>query len=954
MREAEEAPAREGLGHGELELHLAVFVGDELREKEGAFVEIFARGDFAEIGGVAACACACAATGAGVAAGAVGLFVARAKLGTVLGEAFAGGVHRSGVHGNGGRHRRGGGGHFHLRLTLGGGLAHHRGHHAGSHLQTAAAAEVAVSPQVHGEIGWEAAVGHLDALHVLPPVAADVLEVLRLVGEGAVAAGMILAEETETIQPAVREEGVERFVVERGGHFGDGLVRAGAGDDRGPSLLLIRLELRGEMLPANVEVLVAPRHVDATRVEVSTVLADLRDVQREAAAHGLGDGVLDAGLRVAGLGPVTLEHFAAMLDLDERAARVIAGAPEREELLARLGGPLGRGDEARNANGETRVVGIEDLQREAGGDFFAEAILRFEQRAIRADAEFEGEREVALLVGGEAAFRDDLAERPGIGIGKVGLGLGATAVCQRRALDLLGLFEAVDFHVALGERGFAIERAGRDAQVGGLGFHEPLGGGERGGEGGVADIDRAVGGARLAARIGDIRVDAEDEGRLVFLRNRQIGLGWELDDEGAVVLGRGGAAGDFLARGVARRTPVKPAPPHGPAHVADDAVFHLRAVDGRAGVARGGAGERDGFIELRGGFGCGEGDLEFRAFVFLDLHARGAVGAVLHEEPHRAHEAVARRGEAAGERAVVVAARFLAGDFLAVGIGENHGKRLAGEGLVIVTLLIDGEADALVLHELAGPVERAVGEENGLRVWTRRATRIRVDVLRRADLTALMHGLEEIAATGLCGEGEEAVGVGGELRRGDAIALVGELPREDVGIFHGFARVGFEDEAFDLAVARAHDKGEVADPDVGVADHVVGIAELGIVARYEEIETRLELRGRGELLGALLVIGGGGELGGPFERGLFGEEFLALVVVQIFWTAVAALEEDIPIVGNGAEIHGGDVAVVDGNLRPRRVPDALGIDLGGLGFDAGDEVLALLAANALGENFRAT
>ena len=96
VREAEEAPAREGLGHGEFELHLAVFVGDELREKEGAFVEILACGDFAEVGGVAAVACA--AAGAGVAAFLASLFVGRAELGAVLGEAFRGGVHGSGVH----------------------------------------------------------------------------------------------------------------------------------------------------------------------------------------------------------------------------------------------------------------------------------------------------------------------------------------------------------------------------------------------------------------------------------------------------------------------------------------------------------------------------------------------------------------------------------------------------------------------------------------------------------------------------------------------------------------------------------------------------------------------------------------------------------------------------------------------------------------------------------------
>ena len=123
---------------------------------------------------------------------------------------------------------------------------------------------------------------------------------------------------------------------------------------------------------------------------------------------------------------------------------------------------------------------------------------------------------------------------------------------------------------------------------------------------------------------------------------------------------------------------MEPTPPIGPADVAGDAVLHLGPVDGRAGVAGGGADEGDGVVEFGGGFRRGEGDLEFGAFVFLDLHACRAVGTILHEESHRAHESVAGGGEAAGEGTVVIAAGFLPGDLLAVGIGENNGQCLAG------------------------------------------------------------------------------------------------------------------------------------------------------------------------------------------------------------------------------------------------------------------------------------
>ena len=86
-----------------------------------------------------------------------------------------------------------------------------------------------------------------------------------------------------------------------------------------------------------------------------------------------------------------------------------------------------------------------------------------------------------------------------------------------------------------------------------------------------------------------------------------------------------------------------------------------------------------------------------------------------------AHQPVARRGEAAGERAVIIGLLALPGDFLAVHVAEHHRHLLAFERFVIVLRLIHPKADALVLNRLAGPINRAVGEKNGRRVRLRLA-----------------------------------------------------------------------------------------------------------------------------------------------------------------------------------------------------------------------------------------
>src|SRR2546423_7503572 len=94
------------------------------------------------------------------------------------------------------------------------------------------------------------------------------------------------------------------------------------------------------MLPLEFEVLVAPRDIDMARIEVSAVLPHLSDVQGEAAAHGLGDGLLDLLLSLASLGPKALNHLAPMLDLDESAPSFVTGAPHGRKFLARFEEPI--------------------------------------------------------------------------------------------------------------------------------------------------------------------------------------------------------------------------------------------------------------------------------------------------------------------------------------------------------------------------------------------------------------------------------------------------------------------------------------------------------------------------------------------------------------------------------------------------------------------------------------
>ncbi len=152
------------------------------------------------------------------------------------------------------------------------------------------------------------------------------------------------------------------------------------------------------------------------RREVAAVFARLSDLQRETAAHRLRHCQLDLLLRATRRGPVALDDFVALLNLDERAGRFVARALQRREFFARLRFPIRRGDEIWNFDRERRGVWLEHLNRQPPGDFFTETILRFKHHAIRALGQRERNFRRAIRVCCEATLDRDFAQLPIVGI----------------------------------------------------------------------------------------------------------------------------------------------------------------------------------------------------------------------------------------------------------------------------------------------------------------------------------------------------------------------------------------------------------------------------------------------------------------------------------------------------------------------------------------------------------
>ena len=246
----------------------------------------------------------------------------------------------------------------------------------------------------------------------------------------------------------MRREGVERGVVQRGDHLGDRVLGVGAGDDRRPRFLLSRAELGDEALPLHVELHVRPRHGDMMRALQHPVLANLRHVNAEPATHFPGHRHLEQPLRAAGRGPESLRDFVPMLDLDEGAARVVAGSPKQPKRLARLEAVLLGSHQLRQANGQALGRRVEHLQRVDRLDGFAESIGCLEHRAIHADRQLGLDLGLTLGVGLDVVRGHRLAKRPRLRVGAIDPRLGCAD--QTCALDRFRLLERVDGQRAFG------------------------------------------------------------------------------------------------------------------------------------------------------------------------------------------------------------------------------------------------------------------------------------------------------------------------------------------------------------------------------------------------------------------------------------------------------------------------------------------------------------------------
>ena len=192
-------------------------------------------------------------------------------------------------------------------------------------------------------------------------------------------------------------------------------------------------------------------------------------------------------------------------------------------------------------------------------------------------------------------------------------------------------------------------------------------------ESGVANVDRFCGCASFTSAIGDIRDNREVKCGLVAFRNGAIRLGNEVDGEGTVDFG-GGPAVRYLLRLPDRRwhSPRKTThKPNRPSDFARDAIADFGSVDGGSSVRSCFAGDTHIATQLGRFFRSVNTDLEFGAFVFLDTD--DDVSNFASADRHLPGASIARCGETAAERSVVIGFQLEIGDFLAVKVAEGNG-----------------------------------------------------------------------------------------------------------------------------------------------------------------------------------------------------------------------------------------------------------------------------------------
>ena len=100
-----------------------------------------------------------------------------------------------------------------------------------------------------------------------------------------------------------------------------------------------------------------------------------------------------------------------------------------------------------------------------------------------------------------------------------------------------------------------------------------------------------------------------------------------------------------------------------------------------------------------------------------------------------------------------------------------------------------------------------------------------------------------------------------------------------------------------------------------------------------------------------MVVGRGQQFSRPFQRWRSANQFLPLVIVQRLGAISLFVQERVPVVSNYAEMKIREIPIAHLDLWPRRIPDALGVNVKRLGFNFGNEVMAELCADAFQKYF---
>ena len=620
----------------------------------------------------------------------------------------------------------------------------------------------------------------------------------------------------------VRRKEVQAAVVHGGQHLGARHLRLAVGrlHTHAPGFLRARRELVAKGREAELELLVVPGHEDVLRGEQDLVVAHARERDVEAAAQRLADRPVDHvhGRRLAGHDVMFVEHrawcgvFAASSQGQQVPREALLAAPELDEQ-----GLVGQGagnqqpqafahlhralvGQQQRCHRQGATVGADNEVEFAAGQR-AEAVARLVHDAVGAHRQGgQGNGGLPLRVVLQLAGRHALAQGPlPQGLRDVRQTL-PTRVLQvtRRGAGFDGACAASDGHGAassghgdaLCKRVRHIVRRHAGARRCLQGEQRPLcraglwravqvaaartqcvslvGAGELGvaGElrfdGHPAEPKRARGAARFAALVGELGCDAIAVAQ-AGLRRGFGSAGRESEFEVTVGVQRRAARGhDLLARWRAIETAVAVKPvgvdrlaPDGPAkltarHRQAEVVARVAAHPGR-GVQAIGLGR---FVQA---------DFESRPLVFLDAHGAGPA--------RRAHaplpqQAPGRQQEFTGRGAEGVGAQTALGDFLAVGVAQDH---LNGR---IGACRLQGRACArrpaahlvgehLEMQGLLRPVHAAVGVDQGGLAVAFAAIVVGVEEIRVQRNLAIASRHDEIATPfGRLRQLRHAIGVG--------------------------------------------------------------------------------------------------------------------------------------------------------------------------------------------------